>query len=133
VVKQDEKMIELHSSVDSKQRVIVHLAPLKLEFFIGDELVNVFNARGLLNFEHYRHKPQPPPVPSPDEAAANTTSTPPPTTTDDPTMWEETFKSHTDSKPHGPESVGMDVSFVGYEHVFGIPQHADHFALRSTT
>lgn len=64
-------------------------------------------------------------------------------------MWEETFKSHTDSKPNGkstsfmdhiiimsfllgPQSVGMDISFHDFEHAFGIPQHADKFALRST-
>lgn len=63
-------------------------------------------------------------------------------------MWEETFKSHQDSKPYGkkrtifsidvdliikgPSSIGMDVNFLNYEHVYGIPEHADAFALRST-
>jgi alpha 1,3-glucosidase len=47
-------------------------------------------------------------------------------------MWEETFKTHTDSKPNGPESVGLDVSFIDFQHVYGIPQHADKFSLRST-
>ena len=138
VVKRDEQAIELRSSVDVNQRVVVHTAPLKLEFLVGDELVSVFNARGLLKFEHYRNKPTPPPPAPVDDASANATSTPPPPppASDDEneaSMWEETFKSHTDSKPYGPESVGMDVSFVGYEHVYGIPQHADQFSLRSTT
>lgn len=48
-------------------------------------------------------------------------------------MWEETFKSHTDSKPNGPESVGLDISFNDFQHVFGIPQHADAFSLKPTT
>jgi alpha 1,3-glucosidase len=48
-------------------------------------------------------------------------------------MWEETFKSHHDSKPNGPESIGLDVVFNDYEHVYGIPEHADSFALKSTT
>lgn len=52
---------------------------------------------------------------------------------EEPDMWEETFKTHTDSKPNGPESVGMDIAFHDFEHVFGIPQHADQFSLRSTT
>lgn len=47
-------------------------------------------------------------------------------------MWEETFKTHTDSKPYGPSSIGIDVNFINFEHVYGIPEHADAFALRST-
>ncbi len=47
-------------------------------------------------------------------------------------MWEETFKTHTDRKPHGPESLGLDATFHHFGHVFGLPQHADAFALRST-
>jgi neutral alpha-glucosidase AB len=46
--------------------------------------------------------------------------------------WEETFKTFTDSKPYGPMSVGMDFSFVGFQHLYGIPEHADSFALRDT-
>ena len=51
---------------------------------------------------------------------------------EEPDMWEETFKSHTDSKPNGPESVGLDISFHDFQHVYGIPQHGDRFTLRST-
>ena len=51
---------------------------------------------------------------------------------DEPGMWEETFKSHTDSKPFGPTSVGVDVSFPAARFVYGIPEHADNFALKST-
>ena len=47
-------------------------------------------------------------------------------------LWEETYKGHTDSKPRGPSSVGMDISFVNSKHVYGIPEHADAFSLRET-
>ena len=46
--------------------------------------------------------------------------------------WEETFKSHSDSKPRGPEAISLDLSLPGFEHVYGLPQHADSFDLRST-
>lgn len=46
--------------------------------------------------------------------------------------WEETFKGHVDSKPYGPNSIGVDVTFFGYENVYGLPEHADSFRLRST-
>ncbi len=74
---------------------------------------------------------------------------------DEPDMWEETFKTHKDSKPYGkyckraalvpcivlycycasptgPSSVGLDISFPGVEHVYGIPEHADTLALKTT-
>lgn len=51
---------------------------------------------------------------------------------EEPGLWEETFKSHVDSKPYGPTSVGVDISFPGAKHVYGIPEHADSFALKST-
>ena len=47
-------------------------------------------------------------------------------------MWEETFKSHKDTKPFGPSSVGVDIAFPGFEHVYGIPEHADSLSLKST-
>lgn len=46
--------------------------------------------------------------------------------------WEETFGGHTDSKKNGPTSVGLDVTFHKFQHVYGIPEHGDHFALHST-
>ena len=47
-------------------------------------------------------------------------------------MWEETWKGTKDPKKNGPQSVAMDVTFVGSDHVFGIPEHADDFALETT-
>ena len=52
--------------------------------------------------------------------------------TDTDGLWEETFKGHTDSKPRGPSSVGLDISFINSKHVYGIPEHADAFSLRET-
>ncbi|XP_065564085.1 neutral alpha-glucosidase AB-like isoform X1 [Artemia franciscana] len=50
----------------------------------------------------------------------------------EPGMWEEDYKSHHDSKPYGPSSFGVDLSFPGSNHVYGIPEHADSLALRDT-
>jgi alpha 1,3-glucosidase len=63
-------------------------------------------------------------------------------------FWQENFQTHEDRKPHGElhfhcghesvivcagsSSIGMDISLVGFEHVYGLPEHADSFALRST-
>ncbi len=32
----------------------------------------------------------------------------------------------------GPSSIGVDVNFLNFENVYGIPEHADAFALKST-
>ena len=47
--------------------------------------------------------------------------------------WEEAFKGHTDSKPKGPQAISVDLSFPGFQHVYGIPEHAASFALKPTT
>ena len=46
--------------------------------------------------------------------------------------WQESFKSHTDSKPHGPEAISFDLSFPQVQHVYGLPEHATSFALKPT-
>ncbi|CAH2061938.1 unnamed protein product, partial [Iphiclides podalirius] len=47
--------------------------------------------------------------------------------------WGESFKSHHDSKPRGNEAVSIDVAFPDADHVYGIPEHTDKFALSTTT
>ena len=47
-------------------------------------------------------------------------------------MWEEKFGSHHDSKPFGPTSVGLDISFPQSRHVYGIPEHAASAVLQPT-
>lgn len=50
----------------------------------------------------------------------------------DPGEWEENFKGHHDSKPYGPEAIALDFSFPQASILFGIPEHADTFALKQT-
>lgn len=67
-----------------------------------------------------------------EEAKQENGESPPEQEPEEPGLWEETFKSHVDSKPLGPTSVGVDISFPGSRHVYGIPEHADTFALKQT-
>jgi len=139
-------------------RATVSFDPFRVDFHINNEIGVVLNSRGLMNFEHHRNKRNPPVTESNEdnnpqseeeggedegeggEEGGNEPAveedepvTPEPATEEDePGSWEETFKTHTDSKPHGPSSVGMDISFPGVEHVYGIPEHADSLALKST-
>lgn len=46
--------------------------------------------------------------------------------------WEENFKSHHDTKPRGPSAVALDFTFPGARAAYGLPEHADSLALKST-
>ncbi|GAB6021663.1 hypothetical protein CHUAL_004245 [Chamberlinius hualienensis] len=120
-----------------KNRAVVTAKPFRIDLYTGDELVISANGRGLMKFEHSREKPTP--KENKVEEVAEGENPPPPAEVvdepveeDEPGMWEETFKSHHDSKLNGPMSVGMDFSFIGFDNVYGIPEHADHFSLQST-
>ncbi|KAL9235001.1 hypothetical protein vseg_009807 [Gypsophila vaccaria] len=47
-------------------------------------------------------------------------------------IWEESFRSHTDTRPYGPQSISFDVSFYEADFVYGIPEHATTLALKPT-
>ncbi|XP_065662166.1 neutral alpha-glucosidase AB isoform X2 [Hydra vulgaris] len=129
-----------------KNVIVVTYKPMKIDFYDdADVLLVSFNNRGLMNFEHYRVKPG-----TVSEASKSNESndlndqeegvekeeSEPEHVKDvkiEDGEWEESFKEHRDSKPYGPSSIGMDVSFVGFEHVYGIPEHADSLALKNTS
>ncbi|XP_046483150.1 neutral alpha-glucosidase AB [Neodiprion pinetum] len=107
--------------------------PFRIDFYRGEQLVLSANARGLMRFEHIRTKPEPKPEGEEGEKPAETNPEFPGDGADsDPGAWEENFKSHHDSKPFGPEAVALDFSFIGAENVYGVPEHAGSFALKST-
>ncbi|XP_048884257.1 neutral alpha-glucosidase AB [Brienomyrus brachyistius] len=141
VVSRDENGVVLSLGAEAR-RLIVSAQPFRLDIMEGPQVLLSLNSRGLLVFEHLRPRKdtqsdpegseraedpanadQPPGEKGPDEESAKD---------DEPGMWEETFKSHTDSKPNGPSSIGLDFSLPGVEHVYGIPEHADDLKLKTT-
>ncbi|KAJ8944816.1 hypothetical protein NQ318_013152 [Aromia moschata] len=102
-------------------KAAIYFKPLKVEFFKNDVLVSVVNGRGLFTFEHYRTK-------APENVGEGEVEQP----KEDPGAWEENFKAHHDSKPRGPSAVGLDVTFPGALRAYGLPEHADRLALRTT-
>uniref|UniRef100_A0A9J7YEL6 Glucosidase II alpha subunit a n=2 Tax=Cyprinus carpio TaxID=7962 RepID=A0A9J7YEL6_CYPCA len=115
VVAQDENSLVV-SLGGKDQRLILSAQPFRLDIVEGSQVVMSLNSRGLLAFEHLR---------TPTEKKKKNYD-------DKPGMWEETFKSHTDSKPNGPTSISLDFSLPGVEHVYGIPEHADTLKLKNT-
>jgi len=119
----------------SRYTAVIKHVPFSIDFFRDDEIQVRFNGKGFLNMEHWRPKiekekkdseepkegEEPAAVEAPIEQGE-----------DESTWWEETFGGNTDSKPKGPESVGLDITFPGYEHVYGIPGHASSLSLKQT-
>ncbi|XP_054256929.1 neutral alpha-glucosidase AB-like [Macrosteles quadrilineatus] len=105
-------------------KVVLVGAPFRLDVYTGDVLTISANARGLMRFEHHRNKPQQTGEQEGEHIENNEIT--------DPGAWEENYKSHHDSKPRGPEAVALDFSFVGAEQAYGVPEHADSLALKST-
>ena len=46
--------------------------------------------------------------------------------------WEESHGGHTDHKAKGPAAIGLDMTFLNVQHVYGIPEHASSFSLKNT-
>lgn len=46
--------------------------------------------------------------------------------------WEESWRGSRDSKPKGPEGLSLDITFPGYDTLYGLPEHASPMSLRST-
>lgn len=117
-------------------KATVYGDPFRIDFFENNVLVVSVNAKNWLYFEHLRQKPQvaAESAEESDSQQQNVKAQPAGgDINDDPGAWEENYKSHHDSKPYGPEAVALDFSFPAAEVLFGIPEHADSFALKSTS
>ncbi|XP_077062825.1 neutral alpha-glucosidase AB isoform X4 [Siphateles boraxobius] len=136
VVSQDENSLVLCLG-GKERRLIVSAQPFRLDIVEGPQVLVSLNSRGLLAFEHLRARKD---TKSESEEMTGQESVEKQSDEDGqikeeedkPGMWEETFKSHSDSKPNGPSSISLDFSLPGVEHVYGIPEHADTLKLKNT-
>lgn len=113
---------------DNRFEAIIRHTPFGMEFRKDGQKQVKFNDRGFLNMEHWRSKLEKPNVEGEDAQVPLTSSE-----EDESTWWDETFNGNTDSKPRGPESMAMDITFFGYEHVYGLAEHATSLSLKQTT
>ncbi|KFY63167.1 hypothetical protein V496_04145 [Pseudogymnoascus sp. VKM F-4515 (FW-2607)] len=107
---------------------IINHAPFRMEFKRNGVTEIKLNDRGLINVEHWRAKVEREVKEGEEEAPADNGEG----SVDDSTWWEESFGGNTDSKPRGPESVALDITFPGYSHVYGIPEHSGPLSLKTT-
>ncbi|WFD44250.1 glucan 1,3-alpha-glucosidase [Malassezia psittaci] len=145
-------------SAHANEMVLEH-EPLRISFKRDGIVQMILNDRNLLHMEHFRPRPDPFPSIKHEEdeeeaasarrlqkrtqeiSAAHKRLKKPDQNTihawagfeqEDSGEWEETWARVKDSKPKGPEAVGLDVSFPGYGIVYGLPEHASPMSLRST-
>ncbi len=138
--------------------VAITYHPFKAVVYLGEVSVMTLNPQGKFYYEHHRKKDENlKALPSVDsdvhagktvvdygedglavysdgtkQQRAEEMETAPASTEGD-ALWEETFGSHRDSKPFGPASVGMDVTFDGANHLYGLAEHAAPLNLPSTS
>ncbi|KAF5022303.1 hypothetical protein F66182_5653 [Fusarium sp. NRRL 66182] len=115
---QDKTQVNIKYGPDSKQEAIIKFSPFEIDFRRDGNSHVKFNDRGWLNMEHWRPK-----IENKEGEEASE---------DESTWWDESFGGNTDTKPRGPESVALDITFHGYENVFGIPEHTGPLALKQT-
>lgn len=118
ITSQDTAQIQVQYGPESKNEAVIKLSPFEIDFKRDGASHIKFNSQGLLNMEHWRPK-----IENKEGEEAEE---------DESTWWDETFGGNTDTKPRGPESVALDISFPGYEHVFGIPEHTGPLSLKQT-
>jgi alpha 1,3-glucosidase len=123
----DDSLTRVVYGPESKFEVVITHSPLALEFKRDGETQIKFNDRGFMNFEHWRAK-----VDKPQPAEGEEVKEGESTSEDESTWWDESFGGNTDSKPRGPESIALDISFPGYSHVFGAAEHAGPLSLKET-
>ncbi|KAK9476504.1 glycosyl hydrolases family 31-domain-containing protein [Lipomyces japonicus] len=117
----DQGIFRVRYGPEKNFEAIFQSNPFQVKFYRDGEPHVILNDRKLFNLDHWRPKPEN----LEDASLAEET--------DVKDMWQENFGGKEDKKPKGcPESIALDITFPGYEHVFGIPEHADKFSLRET-
>ncbi|PWZ00009.1 putative alpha-glucosidase II precursor [Testicularia cyperi] len=155
ILSSDDRGVQVDFGPAHARSLKITYSPLKIEVLRDGEVQVVLNDRGLMHLEHFRPKPDPFPTPNEDDyeshqlvfqrnkrSILNSTRA---FNYDDSLVsqwagfekeddgeWEETWASRRDSKPKGPEALALDMTFPGYSHLFGLPEHASPLSLRST-
>ncbi|KAM5178800.1 neutral alpha-glucosidase C isoform 2-T2 [Callospermophilus lateralis] len=116
---------------DGKGDLKCHITenPFKIDLVSEKEVVMSINSQGKLFFEHLQIPPKQRTTKENEESASINTSQ---ENQEDLGLWEEKFGSFVDVKANGPTSIGLDFSLHGFEHLYGIPQHAESHQLKNT-
>ncbi|XP_072481170.1 neutral alpha-glucosidase C isoform X2 [Notamacropus eugenii] len=103
--------------------------PFRIDLSSEEEPVLSINSKGQLYFEYLQ---MPPKHRLSTESEEDVSTDPPQESQDDLGLWKEKFGKFVDIKANGPSSIGLDFSLHGFEHLYGIPQHAETHQLKNT-
>ncbi|KAK4191718.1 2 subunit alpha glucosidase [Podospora australis] len=139
---EDNTQLTVKYGPTSNFEAIVKLSPFAIDFKRDGASQIKFNDQGLLNVEHWRPKIEKAPEPEKKEGEGSEETKEAekpreemkeePNGEDESTWWDETFGGNTDTKPRGPESIALDITFTGFENVYGIPSHTGPLSLKQT-
>jgi alpha 1,3-glucosidase len=85
-------------------------SPVQLNINVAGKPLMSWNGAGQFIYEHRREKQEGDPE----------------------GWWGENYKTHHDSKARGPEAISWDLSFQGFDHVYGLPERAKALSLPPT-
>jgi len=141
IINQEKTSMTVQYGPSGKFEAYIKFAPFAVDFRRDGASQIKLNDRGFLNMEHWRpkiEKPEPEKKEGEEnkENKENKEGEQPKEEEkkgeDESTWWDEMFGGNTDTKPRGPESLALDISFMGYDHVYGIPSHAGPLSLKET-
>ncbi|XP_020762445.2 neutral alpha-glucosidase C isoform X2 [Odocoileus virginianus] len=104
--------------------------PFKVDLVSEEEVVMSINSLGQLYFEQLQIPPKQRTTKKNEEDASTDTTQ---ENQEELGLWEEKFENFVDVKVNGPASIGLDFSLHGFEHLYGIPQHAESHQLKNTS
>ncbi|KAG0198537.1 hypothetical protein BGX28_008026 [Mortierella sp. GBA30] len=139
--KDDGGVLTIQYGAQNQNTIKVNSAPFKIEFLVNGVSTVLLNDEGLLRFERLRNKQgedekddENKLVDQSEDANSGEVKIEKSDLENklEENLWDERFKEFTDSKPRGPESFGMDITFAGINHVYGIPEHASSLSLKAT-
>ncbi|XP_053141818.1 neutral alpha-glucosidase C isoform X2 [Hemicordylus capensis] len=113
------------------QQLHITANPFQIQVVSKDEIVLSMNSKDLLYFEHLQSPPQISKSTLQEKADGSADSSK--ENQEDLGLWEERFGNFLDIKASGPTSIGLDFSLHGFEHIYGIPQHAETLLLKNTS
>ncbi|XP_063691474.1 neutral alpha-glucosidase AB-like isoform X2 [Bolinopsis microptera] len=118
----------------SSHKAVLNYNPLRIDVYAQETLVASVNARGLFHVETQLLKPEVNEEEHQEgEEGENEEDDLGISAEEIAKMdWEESFNSHHDSNPRGPRAISLDVTFTGFDKLYGLPEHADTLALKGT-
>lgn len=111
--------------VQDRIRYVLGFSPFSVQGFVGEKLVYVVNDRSLMNFERTRLREET--FKRNGNFIVDATGL-----NQDFPSWEEKWRDFTDSNPNGPSSIGLDITWMNTENIYGIPEHGDSLSLQDT-